>query len=158
MGPMFRISAIALDPRIRGSLSPAQIAECDIAIRDLLLENTFQPVGSPGGPYQLSISLEDSHLVLQLFLEDNTPHGTAILSATPYRRKVAQYVRLCEALASAHGEARLPDQIEAIDMARRAVHNAGAELLMERLSGKVVMDTTTARGLFTLICEILRVR
>lgn len=158
MGPVFRISAIALDSRIRARLSAEHISECDIAIRDLLTENMFRPVGSPGGPYQLSFNLEDGHLVLQLFLEDNSPHGTAILSATPYRRRVAEYVRLCDALAAAHGEARLPDQIEAIDMARRAVHNAGADLLTERLSGKVEMDTATARGLFTLISEILRVR
>jgi uncharacterized protein (UPF0262 family) len=47
--------------------------------------------------------------------------------------------------------------IEAIDMARRALHNEGAELLKECLAGKVEVDFDTARRLFTLIC-VLHIR
>jgi protein-tyrosine-phosphatase len=36
-------------------------------------------------------------------------------------------------------------------MGRRAVHNEGAELLVQRLDGKVEIDQSTARRLFTLI-------
>jgi protein-tyrosine-phosphatase len=41
--------------------------------------------------------------------------------------------------------------VEAIDMGRRAIHNEGAELLIQRLDGKVEIDQDTARRLFTLI-------
>ena len=44
--------------------------------------------------------------------------------------------------------------IEAIDMARRALHNEGAELLRECLAGKVDVDFDTSRRLFTLICVL----
>ena len=44
-----------------------------------------------------------------------------------------------------------PAQIEAIDMGRRGLHNEAAELLAQRLEGKVVVDFDTARRLFTLI-------
>ena len=47
-----------------------------------------------------------------------------------------------------------PHQIEAIDMARRGIHNEGSELLAERLKGKVDVDFLTARRLFTLICAL----
>jgi uncharacterized protein (UPF0262 family) len=39
-------------------------------------------------------------------------------------------------------------------MARRAIHNDAADLLLERLEGKVETDHPTARRLFTLICVL----
>jgi uncharacterized protein (UPF0262 family) len=39
-------------------------------------------------------------------------------------------------------------------MGRRGLHNEGAELLQERLQGKVEVDGDTARRLFTLICVL----
>jgi uncharacterized protein (UPF0262 family) len=42
-------------------------------------------------------------------------------------------------------------------MARRAIHNEAAELLIERLDGKIKVDFDTARRLFTLIC-VLHIR
>jgi uncharacterized protein (UPF0262 family) len=39
-------------------------------------------------------------------------------------------------------------------MARRGVHNSAAELLIERLEGKIEVDFATARRLFTLICVL----
>ena len=47
-----------------------------------------------------------------------------------------------------------PSQIETLDMSRRAVHNEGSQLLLERLSGKIDIDHDTARRLFTLICVL----
>src|SRR5258708_39537070 len=44
-----------------------------------------------------------------------------------------------------------PSQIEAIDMGRRALHNEGSELLIERLKDKIGIDFYTARRLFTPI-------
>src|SRR6516225_5168758 len=44
-----------------------------------------------------------------------------------------------------------PDRIEALDMARRALHDEGSQLVMERLKRKVDIDFDTARRLFTLI-------
>ncbi|MEL7486202.1 MAG: UPF0262 family protein, partial [Pseudomonadota bacterium] len=44
-------------------------------------------------------------------------------------------------------------QIETIDMARRAMHNDGSEILIERLEDKIILDLNTARRLFTLICS-----
>ena len=47
-----------------------------------------------------------------------------------------------------------PGQIEAIDMARRGIHNDGSQTLMDRLNGKIIVDFDTARRLFTLICVL----
>ncbi len=39
-------------------------------------------------------------------------------------------------------------------MGRRAIHNDGSQILLERLKGKVAVDVDTARRLFTLICVL----
>ena len=39
-------------------------------------------------------------------------------------------------------------------MGRRAAHNEGAEVLRERLKGKIEIDLDTARRLFTLVCAL----
>jgi uncharacterized protein (UPF0262 family) len=39
-------------------------------------------------------------------------------------------------------------------MARRGIHNEGALVVQERLEGKAIVDTPTARRLFTLICVL----
>ena len=48
-------------------------------------------------------------------------------------------------------------KIEAVDMGRRAIHNEGAEILLQMLEKYVESDMLTARRLFTLIC-ILHIR
>jgi uncharacterized protein (UPF0262 family) len=150
----YRIAAVSLDQRVKGTLTPAIEQERETAIRDLCEKNYFQPVGSPGGPYELMLRIKDNRLVLSLFLQDGTPHGTAYLSISPYRRIVLDYFKLCESYGMAAGGGRPPEQIEALDMGRRALHDEGAKLLLDRLKGKIEMDIDTARRLFTLICVL----
>jgi len=63
---------------------------------------------------------------------------------------IRDYSIVCESYYAAMQSHSLT-QVEAIDMGRRAVHNEGAELLIQRLEGKVEIDQDTARRLFTLI-------
>ena len=39
-------------------------------------------------------------------------------------------------------------------MARRGIHNDAADILKERLDGKIDVDFDTARRLFTLLCVL----
>jgi uncharacterized protein (UPF0262 family) len=75
------------------------------------------------------------------------------LALGPFRRVIKDYFTLCDSYYAAIRQAT-PSQIEAIDMGRRSLHDEGAELLCERLSGKIVLDFDTARRLFTLICAL----
>ena len=61
--------------------------------------------------------------------------------------------QICESYYEAIRSAS-PSQIEAIDMARRGLHNEGSETLQDRLNGKIEIDFDTARRLFTLICVL----
>ena len=72
------------------------------------------------------------------------------LSLTPFKRVIKDYEMICESYYEAIRTSS-PAQIEAIDMGRRGLHNEAAEILKERLDGKLDVDHDTARRLFTLI-------
>ena len=73
-----------------------------------------------------------------------------ILSLSPFRGLIKDYFMICDSYYQAIRNST-PAQIEALDMGRRGLHNEAAELLIQRLDGKVVVDFDTARRIFTLI-------
>jgi uncharacterized protein (UPF0262 family) len=149
----FRLSTITLDERSVVQRSRAIDQEREVAIYDLLEANLFKPEGSAGGPYHLTLGVEETRLALDIALEDGTPHGKVLLSLAPLRKTVKDYFLVCENYYKAIRTAP-PHQIEALDMARRTLHDEGARELRERLGGKVETDFDTARRLFTLVCVL----
>ncbi len=131
--------------------SPEQEHERNVAISDLLKENYFEPVGGDGGPYRLRIALLEGRLDLEV--KGPALEARHLLSLTPFRRIVRDYLEICRSYNEAIRKAS-PSQIESIDMGRRGLHNDGAEMLRERLAGKVKTDVATSRRLFTLICAL----
>ena len=75
------------------------------------------------------------------------------LSLTPLRKTMKDYFLVCENYYKAIRTAP-PYQIEALDMARRTLHDEGAAELQKRLKDKVETDFDTARRLFTLVCVL----
>jgi uncharacterized protein (UPF0262 family) len=133
--------------------SPEIEHERAVAIYDLIEENCFAPVGDECGPYSLFLAIEENRLVFDIRREDEAPVGKVMLALGPFRRVVKDYFTVCESYYAAIRNAS-PSQIEAIDMGRRGLHNEGADLLRERLVGKIETDSNTARRLFTLICVL----
>jgi uncharacterized protein (UPF0262 family) len=148
-----RLVSVTLDEETIGRSNPDVEHERQVAIYDLLEQNSFQPVGHGGGPYALHLSITGNRLVFDIREEDGTPVVAHLLSLSPLRRIVKDYYTICDSYYQAIRTAT-PDKIEAIDMGRRAIHNDGSNILMERLKGKVTVDTDTARRLFTLICVL----
>jgi uncharacterized protein (UPF0262 family) len=150
-----RLVAVEIDD---SSLRPAEgffLHERATAIRDLVVENSFEPAGRPSGSFRLHLSLLDKKLVLDVAEAKGGPVARHILSLTRLRRIAKDYFLICDSYYAALGNAR-PAQVEAIDMGRRGLHNEGAEILKERLEGKIAVDFETARRLFTLVCALLR--
>ena len=149
----YRLSQITLDEASVVNRSRAIEQEREVAIYDLLDDNLFKPDGSPGGPYHLTLGVEESRLILDLRLEDGSEHSRLTLSLAPLRKTVKDYFLVCDNYYKAIRTAP-PYQIESLDMARRALHDEGARELQVRLKGKVETDFDTARRLFTLICVL----
>ncbi len=148
-----RISAIVLDEKSVLSRTPAIEQEREVAISDLLEGNHFKPKGSTGGPYRLALSVKENRLVFDITRESGVRVARILLSLTPFRGIVRDYFLVCDSYYKAIRTAP-PSQIESLDMGRRAVHNEGTQLLIERLGSKVETDFETARRLFTLICVL----
>ncbi len=128
-----------------------------VAIFDLIEDNVFKPLRDFGdgyaGPYHLKISVEEGRLILDIRRSDDTAFEVLILGLGRFRRIVKDYFAICDSYYQAIRKASAAE-IETIDMARRGVHNEAAELLRERLEGKIETDFATARRLFTLICVL----
>lgn len=131
-----------------------------IAIYDLIEENSFAPVRDHddgyAGPYKVFLSVQEGRLVIDIRRADDSPLEAFILGLAGFRRPIKDYFSIFESYVQAIRQAT-PAQIETVDMARRAIHNQGAELLMAKLDGKIAVDFDTARRLFTLIC-VLHIR
>jgi uncharacterized protein (UPF0262 family) len=149
-----RLVSVTLDEETIGRSNPDVEHERQIAIYDLLEQNTFAPIGhEKEGPFALNLSITGNRLVFDIRTEDGKPVVAHLLSLTPLRRIVKDYHLICDSYYDAIRTAT-PDKIEAIDMGRRGVHNDGSRILMERLKDKVHLDNDTARRLFTLLCVL----
>jgi uncharacterized protein (UPF0262 family) len=153
-----RICHIEIDDAGLPAPTPEIEQERRVAIFDLLEDNRFalparNGIAAPDGPFRLALAIREGRLVFELDTEDGQRLTSFLLSLGPFRQVVKDYFQICESYFEA--VKRLPpSQIEAIDMARRGIHNEGARVLQERLEGKADLDTDTARRLFTLICVL----
>ena len=149
-----RLVKLTLDENSIGRSSADVEHERAVAIYDLLEHNSFAPAGhDDDGPYGLHLAVVANRLVLEVRTADEQTIVTHHLSLTPFRRIVKDYFLICDSYYKAIRTAT-PDQIEAIDMGRRGLHNEGSEHLMERLKDKVAIDFDTARHLFTLVAVL----
>ena len=152
-----RIAHISLDEETIIWRNADVEQERRVAIFDLIEENCFKPVRSAArgatGPYRLSLSVHEGRLVMDIRSEDDQLLETLLIGLARFRRPIREYFAICDSYYQAIRKAT-PTEIETIDMARRGIHDHAAELLLERLDGKVETDFATARRLFTLICVL----
>lgn len=131
--------------------------ERQVAVRDLLAENSFALPPRDGhdarGPYRLLLAVRDRRLVFAVEGATGETAAEFHLSLGPFRQVVKDYVQILHSYDEAVTAAS-PARVEAIDMARRGIHDEGARVLEERLDGKASFDRATARRLFTLICAL----
>jgi uncharacterized protein (UPF0262 family) len=131
-----------------------------IAIYDLIEDNSFKPLraweAGYTGPYRLRLAVSDGRLAMDIADEQGNPLESLLLGLGRFRRPIREYFAICDSYYQAIRKATA-QEIETIDMARRGLHDSAAELLVERLDGKVETDFPTARRLFTLIC-VLHIR
>jgi uncharacterized protein (UPF0262 family) len=156
---MTRIIQIQIDDSRAPPATPEMEQERRVAIFDLIEDNSFAVPGrdgqpAPQGPFRLDLCIRERRLVFDVAGEGGDKVAEFHLSLGPFRQVTKDYFQICQSYFDA--VKRLPPaQIEAIDMARRGIHNEGARTLQERLEGKAELDIDTARRLFTLICALV---
>ncbi|MBE5074485.1 UPF0262 family protein [Erythrobacteraceae bacterium E2-1 Yellow Sea] len=153
----YRIAHVSLDEETIIWRNADVEQERRVAIFDLIEENSFKPLRSAErgakGPYRLRLSVQDGRLAMEIRDQADEMLETLLIGLARFRRPIREYFAICDSYYQAIRKAT-PAEIETIDMARRGIHDHAAELLMERLEGKVETDFYTARRLFTLICVL----
>ncbi len=150
-----RLIRVVLAEDAAGSLTPMQEADRNQAIADLAADNNFALAAHPERLTILHLSVQDGRLVFDIRTESDESLQTLMLAPGPFRSMIRDYQMLLDSYAAAIAEGR-EARIQAIDMGRRGLHNEGAELVMARLEGKVLLDFDTARRIFTLVCALHR--
>jgi uncharacterized protein (UPF0262 family) len=153
-----RLSRVVLDGPMPSSLPAALESDRAQAVADLAAENQFVPLtlraGVPtAGPFALHLAVQHGRLVFDIRHEDEAQLAIVALALGPFRRLIKDYQLLVDSHVKAVEEGR-SERIQAIDMGRRGLHDEGATLMRERLSGKIAIDSATARRLFTLVCVL----
>ena len=153
----YRIAQVTLDEATILWRNADVEQERRVAIYDLIEENAFKPLRAVerggSGPYHLHLSVTDGRLAMDISDTGGQLLETLVIGMARFRRPIREYFAICDSYYQAIRKAT-PSEIETIDMARRGIHNGAAELLLERLDGKVETDFATARRLFTLICVL----
>ncbi|MFM2423062.1 MAG: hypothetical protein RL291_1592 [Pseudomonadota bacterium] len=149
-----RLIAVDLDAASIARAHPNIDHERQVAIYDLLEENRFAVNGRKDGPYRLLLGIVEDRLSFAVSPAEKPGEPyTFVLSLTPFRRVVKDYILICDSYYQAIKTAP-PSRIQAIDMGRRGLHDEGSRLLTERLEGKITLDHDTSRRLFTLIVAL----
>ena len=152
-----RIERITLDEATVIARSEDIEKEREVALRDLVDDNLFRPIRALDnghlGPWDVKLAIIDGMLALHLTDRAGGDAGTIGLGLARLKRVVRDYFAICDSYYKALRRASA-QEIETIDMARRAIHDRGTRQLLEALNGKVETDFETARRLFTLICVL----
>jgi uncharacterized protein (UPF0262 family) len=149
------LDRVVLDNEAVTGLSPFIEADREQAVADLAAANHFMPLvhGGAPGPFVLHLMIRDGRLIFDIRDCDDAPLMVIGLALGPFRRMVKDYQLLVDSHIKAVEEGR-ESRIQAIDMGRRGLHNEGADLMKQRLAGKIDIDFDTARRLFTLVCVL----
>ena len=149
---------VEIDQSDLPAATPEIEQERRVAIYDLLEGNKFTLPDrgqrrNPSGPYRLKMGMRDGRIVFDISTMEKAKVAEFHMSLAPFRQVIKDYFAIWDSYFDA--VKKLPSsRIEAIDMARRGIHNEGARLLAERLEGKILVDSNTARRLFTLVCAM----
>lgn len=155
-----RICAIDLDESTILWRNPDVEREREVALRDLVEDNSFRPLRAAElghqGPWSLKLAVVDGRLVIGLIDGSGHDAGSIGLGLARFRRVVREYFAICDSYYKAVRKASA-QEIETVDMARRAIHDRATRQLVDALEEKAACNFATARRLFTLIC-VLHIR
>ena len=102
-------------------------------------------------PARATLGRESNGSVCIAFSEDQRPAKDIVLHKERLRRHFRDYRRIIERLARVgHGAASVR-QLEALDYAKKLVHDEAGETMQRLVSEQLSLEHKTARRLFTLV-------
>lgn len=124
------------------------------ALKDLVKSSHFKPHNDGKAPYSLTLYIQENRFIFEIINAEEQVLPTLILSLSPYKRLLKDYMMMIDSYENMRHQNMSLEKLEAVDMARRSIHNEAAEKMSDRLADKVVLSHETARDLFTLLCTL----
>jgi len=144
------LTSVTVDPALIIKLDDNKQRDCQIIASEIQREAAmFLSDGTPP-PYNVFITPSDNAVVLRVTSAGGMASHVFRIYFSTMRRLMSDY----NILIGAHGSAlrhQLHARSEAIDMGRRALHNEGAQLILNQLAPDLTADLGTGRLLFTLL-------
>ena len=127
-----RISAIELDEQKRGAAARRAIEqEREVAIYDLLEGNCFKPKGSAGGPYRLTLSVEENRLVFDITLRRRHARMAGFCCRSRRSAASSRIISWSAKAITRRSAPRRRRRSRRSTWAAAALHDEGTELLHE---------------------------
>jgi uncharacterized protein (UPF0262 family) len=151
-GRTVALSEVFIDDVTWGCATRARRAEWQQTISELVADSRCEQLLSPGevpaSALRAYVTVEATALRVAFHDERGDERGLIELSRGVIAPVFREYFSLLTAIASLGIGAYSP-QVEALDIARKLMHNDAADLIM-RHATRIVPDHRTARHLFTL--------
>jgi uncharacterized protein (UPF0262 family) len=148
------IRNISLNSSVVEYRSPEVEFEYRTAVSDLLRENFFKLLDGTKGPYEVELGVQENRIIMNIAGADALNSAKRYsLPVSPFKKHIKDYFIICDSYYKAIRNSN-PSQIETIDMAKRSLHNEGAETMKDMLLPQIEVDFDTSRRLFTLVCVL----
>jgi uncharacterized protein (UPF0262 family) len=149
---MVKLTELRIAEETWSTGTPARKSEWRLAVGEVVHEGEFElPDGVPG-PYTAHLALdgEAARLTLSAGETHVVEESLPLLEIKPL---VDEYMQVCEEMGKL-GEGANSPKLEALDIAKRLVHDEAGEAVRARLR-TARPDLATARRLFTLLVTLL---
>jgi uncharacterized protein (UPF0262 family) len=147
---MSAFASVSLAPEILDSVSDRLRADCITIISEIARDAAVVLFDGPP-PYDLHIQMTESAMLLHFTGLHLSRPASLPLHISVLRSLMHDYDLMIGAHGSALRHQLSHSRSEAIDMGRRAMHNEGAELILQELAPHLTADLGTARLIFTLM-------
>ncbi len=150
------IAAVTLHPGMLATASEQQRREWEVALREIEGAEglKLRAAGHAGEALEMQIRTAPGGFDLRL----RRPSGLLVrelaLRSDELRDSIDEYLGIVEQMRpdSPHFNRM---RLEALDVAKRIVHDESAQRVRKLLGESVVLDLETARRLFTLLCVVV---
>ena len=132
--------------------TPARKSEWRLAVGEVVQEGEFELEGGVPGPYTAHLALDEEAARLTV-ISGETRVAEETLPLLEIKPLADEYMQVCEEMGKL-GEGANSPKLEALDIAKRLVHDEAGETVRARLRA-TRPDLATARRLFTLIVTLL---
>ncbi len=144
------LKSVVIDQKLLAQHPKNLRKEIDVIAADMMQHGHLCLVGFEKPPYRLKISAQENQMILEFLSLRDKPIHVYLLSLRPLHRHFKDYQDII-LVHSENVRKHSHHQLETLDMARRGIHNDAANLLIQRLKGKIEIDMETARIFFSLL-------